>query len=269
MLRLALFLGVFTIGGLFGYNSFEAKAIYPFDTTRQSPASAGVAGLHERSLKTGGVRLIIWIAAPKPGQPTILYFHGNAGNLANRAGRFQLFLNRGYGVIAPAYRGSSGSTGRPTENALTRDALHIYHHLDQLIPGLTPATTVIYGESLGTGVALKLLAAPDVEQPAAVVLEAPYTSLPDVVRHLYPQYAPLIPWMKNIWNSLENVTRLTAPLLVLHGTDDPLIPINQGRQVFSAAHSQAKRFIAVQGAGHSDIWRSDTLPVLWRFIDRL
>jgi len=268
MLRLALFLPVLAIGGLFGFDRFEAQAVYPFDTTRQSPADAGVPKLQERLYEANGQSLIIWTARPQVGQPTILYFHGNAGNLANRAGRFQLFLNRGYGLIAPAYRGSSGSSGRPTEQALTLDARHIYNHLDQIIPSLTPANTVIYGESLGTGVALKLLASTDTEQPAAVILEAPYTSLPAVVRHLYPQLKPLTPKMKNIWNSLENITRLTAPLLILHGTDDSLIPIQQGRQVFTAAPSQIKHFVAVKGAGHSNTWRADTLPKLWHFIDQ-
>jgi pimeloyl-ACP methyl ester carboxylesterase len=268
MLRLALFLPVLAISGLFGFDRFEARAVYPFDATRQSPADAGVPELQERIYETNGQSLIIWTAEPQPGLPTILYFHGNAGNLANRAGRFQLFLKRGYGVIAPAYRGSSGSTGTPTEKALTQDARHIYDHLDDLIPGLTPATTVIYGESLGTGVALKLIASPETVQPAAVILEAPFTSLPDVVRHLYPQLKPLVPKMKNIWNNLENVTRLTTPLLVVHGTEDHLIPIEQGRQVFTAARSPVKRFVAVKDAGHSTIWRADTLPILWHFIDQ-
>ncbi len=113
------------------------------------------------------------------------------------------------------------------------------------------------------------IASPKASQPAGMVLEAPYTSLPDVVRHTYPKLEPLIPKMTNIWNSLENVTRLRAPLLVLHGTDDPLIPIEQGRQVFTAAPSQIKRLMPVNGAGHNDIWRTDVLPALWRFIDRL
>ncbi|SLN64613.1 Alpha/beta hydrolase family protein [Roseovarius litorisediminis] len=268
MLRLSLLLAILT-GGLFAnLNRIEVQAVYPFDKKRQSPSSAGAPALHERIVKTNGQSLILWTAAPKPGQPTILYFHGNAGNLANRAGRFQRFQARGYGVIAPAYRGSSGSSGKPSEPALSRDAQHIYRHLDRLIPGLTPSQTVIYGESLGTGVALKLLAKPGTAQPAAVVLEAPYTSLPDVVRHTYPQLEPLIPRMKNIWNSLDHARALSVPLLVLHGTDDALIPINQGRQVFTAAPSQAKRFLAVKGAGHTDIWRSDVLPALWHFIDQ-
>lgn len=263
----ALLLSILASGGLFGFGRFEARAIYPFDATRQTPADAGVPDLREHVIETDGQSLIIWVAKPKPGQPTILYFHGNAGNLANRASRFQRFLNRGYGLIAPAYRGSSGSTGAPTEKALTQDARHIYSQLDQILPGTTPDKTVIYGESLGTGVALKLLSSADVAQPAAVVLEAPYTSIPDVVRHTYPRLKPLIPLMKNRWNSLENVSSLKTPLLILHGTDDPLIPIMQGQQIYTASPSSEKRFIAVEGADHSNIWRTDTLSALWDFID--
>ena len=170
-------------------------------------------------------------------------------------------------MIAPAYRGSSGSTGTPSEKALTRDAAHIYGNLGKLVRGLTPAATVIYGESLGSGIALKLVAQHNTEQPLAIVLEAPFSSLSDVVRHTNPQLEPLVGRMESTWNSREHAAALTAPLLVLHGTDDPLIPIAQGRQVLETAASAAKIFHAVRGAGHNDIWRSDTLPVLWRFID--
>ena len=195
----------------------------------------------------------------------VLYLHGNAGNLAVRAGRFQQFIERGYGVIAPAYRGSSGSNGTPSEAAITADMISLYKALDDFIPGMNPNAVVIYGESLGAAVALKLVASG--AKPAAVVLEAPFTSLPDVVRASAPRMAPLIPRMTSIWNSLRYAQTLRAPLLILHGTQDDLIPITQGRAVLDAAKSDTKQMIEVQYAGHNDIWRDDVLPRLWRFIE--
>lgn len=268
MIKLLGFVGLLGVGAWFGLGKIEAEAIYPFDKTRVSPASAGLHGVRELEVKTDNNSLILWVADPQPGRPVILYFHGNAGNLAIRTGRFGRLLKRGYGLIAPAYRGSSGSTGAPSEKKLSRDAAHVYRHMDSLIEGVTQESTVVYGESLGTGVALKLIAELPAPMPAGVVLEAPYTSLPDVVSNLHPQLESLIPYMTNIWDSRQNVAMLTAPLLVLHGTEDTLIPIEQGRQIHAAAPSVSKRFLAVKGAGHTDIWRSDVLPVLWRFIDR-
>lgn len=267
MVRLLMVFGILTGGGLFGLAGIERKMVFPFDPGRIAPEAAGLSGVGVREIRTDGEKLIVWVAPPGPGKPVILYFHGNAGNLANRADRFGRFIARGYGLIAPAYRGSSGSSGVPSEAALTRDAVEIYTHLDALIPGLTARETVLYGESLGTGVVLKLVSQVSGSQPAAAVLEAPYTSLPDVARHVRPQLGPLIWQMRNRFDSLRHARSLTAPLLVLHGADDPLIPIGQGRQVFDAAASEEKTFLAIPGAGHSDTWRADTLPALWRFID--
>jgi fermentation-respiration switch protein FrsA (DUF1100 family) len=272
-MRKASFLAIALIflsgGGWFGLGTFERKAVYPFDPTRIAPAALGLEGVTETTFTSVGHDLIVWIAMPEPGKPTILYLHGNAGNLANRTWRFQRLLDRGYGLIAPAYRGSSGSTGRPSEAAITRDLRNLYSDLGGRITELTPDRIVIYGESLGSGVALKLLDAPEIAQPAGVVLEAPYTSLPDVVRYVYPQLESLIPRMKNIWDSQTHARSLTAPLLILHGAQDSIIPPAQGRLVLEAAGSQKKEFVMVPGADHSDTWQDQSLLRLWRFIDHL
>lgn len=271
-MRKAAFLAIallsLTGGGWFGLGTFERKAVYPFDPAQVHPSDLGLEGVAETVFISSGHDLIVWVAVPEPGKPTILYLHGNAGNLANRAWRFQRFLDRGYGLIAPAYRGSSGSTGLPSEAAITRDLRKLYANLDGMVQELTPDRLVIYGESLGSGVALKLLDAPEIAQPAGVVLEAPYTSLPDVVRHVYPQLESLIPRMKNIWDSQTHAASLTAPLLILHGAQDTMIPTAQGRAVLDAAGSRQKQFVSVQGAGHSDTWQDQSMTQLWHFIGR-
>lgn len=266
---LTLALMCLTGGGWFGLGTFERKAVYPFDTRRVDPTELGLDGISETVFRSSGHDLITWVAPPAPGKPTILYLHGNAGNLTNRAWRFKAFRARGYGLIAPAYRGSSGSTGRPSEAAITRDLRKLYSHLDQLIDGLSADRVVFYGESLGSGVTLKVLDTPQIPQPAGVVLEAPYTSLPDVVRHVYPQLESLIPKMKNIWDSQTHARSLTAPLLILHGAEDQMIPPAQGRAVLKAAGSTNKQFVLVKGAGHSETWTDQSLPQLWRFLDQL
>ncbi|MBZ8118968.1 alpha/beta hydrolase [Roseovarius sp. LXJ103] len=266
--RAGLFTALITIlgaGGWLSLEGLERRAVYPFDATRISPTAAGIPA-QEVLQSHGGVRHILWVTPPESGKPVILYLHGNAGNLANRAGRFEQFLERGYGLIAPAYRGSSGSGGIPSEALIAADMARLYGSLGDLIPGLAPADVILFGESLGSGVALRLIADTR-QQPLGVVLEAPYTSLPDVVRVSAPQFTSLIPQMQNIWNSAEHAQSLTAPLMIIHGTQDTLIPVAQGRAVHAAAGSAAKQMIEVQAGGHNDLWRSDVLRQIWAFID--
>lgn len=268
VLRLIAILGLLSGGAWLGLGRIERAAVYPFDPARVPPAEAGLEAVREYELRGRGATLVLWVAQPAPGRPTVLYFHGNAGNLANRAERFAQFTGRGYGLIAPAYRGSSGSSGRPSERTLSRDAQRVYDGLGRFVPGLTPAGTVVFGESLGSAVALKLLAQRPEAPPAAVVLEAPFTSLPDIVRHHYPALRPLLWRMTNVWNSRRHTAALSAPLLVLHGTDDDVVPIDQGREIFAAAGSDDKRFVAVPGAGHQAASHPAGQARLWRFLER-
>jgi pimeloyl-ACP methyl ester carboxylesterase len=266
--RLALVLGLLTGAAWLSLDAIERAMIYPFDGTRVAPATAGVPEMQE--VERAG--LVVWEVAATPGQPVVFYLHGNAGNLANRAGRFARFMAQGYGVIAPAYPGSSGSNGRPSQAAITEAIGDLWRGLpDRLGPD---ARVVIYGESLGTGVAMQLLgsAATHPEKglaPAGVILEAPFTSVRDVARHLYPGIDPLLSHLTQEWDSMARAENLAMPLLVVHGQDDRMIPPDQGRALFEAVASDNKRFLEVPGAGHTDLWRSDTLQELWAFINRI
>lgn len=262
MLKLAMLAAVVALGGIWGFDRLERALVYPFDATRVDPRDLGLA-LHEKIFESGGQRLVLWVGAARPGKPVVLYFQRNAGNLAARAGRFRLMQELGFGVVALGYRGASGSSGTPSETALVFDAARLWRRIGDYAGD---APVVIYGESLGTGVALAAIAETG-KQPAGVVLEAPYTSVKAVALESDPRLAPLVARMKNEWNSLERIAALSAPLLVLHGTEDEVIPYKMGRQVFTAAPSVSKVFIAVKGGHHSDLWRSDVLPRLWRFID--
>lgn len=236
----------------------ERWVLYPFDPTETPPP----AGLSATRLATEGAELVIWSAPPAPGRPVILYFHGNAGNLALREGRFAAFTARGYGIVAPAYRGSSGSTGTPDETALIADARAVAAAL----PGLVgPARVVYYGESLGSAVALALA---ETDPPAGIVLEAPFASLAAMSAALYGS-ADLARLAKSRWDSLGRIAGLRAPLLILHGAEDDLVPPAQGRALFEAAASADKRFVEVAGAGHTNVWLPEGQRALYRFLDRL
>ncbi|MEM8536303.1 MAG: alpha/beta fold hydrolase [Pseudomonadota bacterium] len=251
----------------FGLAAFERAMVYPLDRTAVAPESLGLDTVIAVPFDTGGATLTLWVAAPKDDKPVILYFHGNAGNLANRAERFDLITQQGYGLIAMAYRGSTGSTGKPSERTIAADAAALYDRMDEVLPGLTPRNTVLYGESLGTGVTSRLVADRADRQPRAVILEAPFTSIQDVSGHHMPWTRALAWQMRNRWNSRDQITKLTAPLLVIHGDRDGVIPFEQGKTIHARAGSETRVFLDVPGAGHDDLWRADTLTALWQFID--
>jgi len=151
------------------------------DPTRVAPAEAGLAHVKEIEIAADdGVTLVAWYASARDDKPTILYFHGNAANAASRAPKIETIRESGFGVFYLNNRGYGGSGGRPTEKDSVADAIAAYHHLIGL--GVPVGKIVAYGESLGSGQAVRLGAARPV---AAVVLEAPLTSTIDVARRPY------------------------------------------------------------------------------------
>lgn len=239
------------------FQTYETTAIYPFDASYASPADAGEARLIEQYLTTDdGENLIIWRAAPAPGKPTIVYFSGNAGGLKDRTDRFSRLIDAGYGVIAPAYRGSSGSTGKPSEMALLDDAT--------LVVQSEATPLILYGESLGTAVAIRLAADGFGD---AVVLEAPFTSINDLVAQQYPT-EDLSELITQKWESAAHAPGMEQPLLVIHGSDDHTVPIAMGRAVFDAAGSNDKAFLEIAKGGHSGLWTQDARATLFAFFDR-
>ncbi len=260
--------------GLFGFGFLglsgptERMMVYPFDPMQVSPANAGVPQMREVLFETGGETLVLWVVKPKLGKPTILYFHGNAGNLANRAQRFRAFIERGFGVVAMAYRGSSGSSGKPSQKAILADAINVHLKLPELAAN---GPVIYYGESLGSGVAILTANSKAVSwtPPAAIVLESPYTSIPDVGRRAYPKLAVLAWAMKNQWATEHHIQHVHYPLLILHGAGDDLIPIEMGRAVFELSPATDKTFYPVKGAGHNNVWQPDAQAVLYRFLNRI
>ena len=142
----------------------------------------GLAGVEERTIETpDGERVVAWYGRARPGRPTLLYFHGNGGSLAIRAPRIARFMDEGWGVYMMTYRGYGGSTGSPSEAANVADARLAYAALVK--EGVPPRSIVVYGESLGSGIAVRIAA----ELPVGgVILDAPYTSIVDVAAQAYP-----------------------------------------------------------------------------------
>lgn len=223
--------------------------IYPRDSTRTDPERLGLAGVREQLLPTSdGETIVVWRANAAPGQPTILYFHGNGGALANRAYRIGFFRERGFGLAMMSYRGYSGSSGRPSEQANYRDAAQVLAELERA--GTKRRDIFVYGESLGTGVAVEIAATH--AGLGGLILEAPYTTLGDAAAARFG-FLPVRTFIAESYASIDKIGRVGAPLLIVHGAKDWTIPITLGERLFAAARGP-KLFRRYEGRGHNDLY---------------
>ena len=243
--------------------SIQSRLMYFPDTTYFTPEQAGLPGVAERVLETAdGERVIAWYAKARAGQPTLLYFHGNAGSLETRNERFRRYMARGIGMFMMTYRGFGGSSGTPSEAANVADGQLAYDTL--VASGVAPEDIVVYGESLGTGVAVQVAASRPV---AGVVLDAPYTSMVDLARLHYP----LIPgrwFMTDRYETSRHIAGVTAPLLIIHGEADTIIPVEMGRELHALAQGP-KTLRTFPGAGHADHYLFGSYDAIFAWLDAL
>ncbi|WP_374374648.1 alpha/beta hydrolase [Tabrizicola sp.] len=248
---------------LSGIYAFQRDLQY-FPTRRDpAPAAVGLADVERVALPTSdGETLLLWFSAPQPGRPVILFLHGNAGEIADRADRFAFYQSQGFGVAFLSWRGYGGSTGSPSEPGLLADAKAAYDHLRA--QGIPPDRIVLVGESLGTGPAVITAAANPV---AAVILEAPYTAAVDIARRAYP-WLPVGLLMKDQYRSRDHIAAIHAPLLILHGEADRVIPQGFGKRLFDLA-KDPKTFLSLGPVGHDALFSPATWELEAAFIDRL
>ena len=247
------------VSGLF---LFQRQLIYFPDKTRPELAGLEQLGVREIVLATeDGLSLLSWYLPSRPGRPVILYFHGNGGHLGHRVERLLRFAREGHGVLMLEYRGYGGNPGTPTENGFYTDARAALGFLEH--EGVAPNRLVLYGESLGSGVAVELAAQHDV---AGVILEAPFTSVAEVAQCHFP-YIPAARLVIDRFDSRSRIGRVRAPILVLHGERDRVVPIRFGRALFDAA-PEPKEGWFVPEAGHDDLARYGGLDAVVAFIER-
>ncbi len=224
------------------------QLMYFPDPARIPPAEAGLDGVEEIELAAAdGTTLVAWHAPPQDGKPTLLYFHGNAANAANRAPKIEQMLESGFGVFYVNNRGYGGSGGGPTEDNNVADAIAAYDYLTGR--GVSPGSIVAYGESLGSGQAVRLAAKRPV---AAVVVEAPLTSTVDVARSAY-FFLPLRWLITDQYNVERDIRSVRVPVLILHGEQDEVIPVEMGQRVYAAANAP-KRIELFRDGRHNDLF---------------
>jgi hypothetical protein len=263
LVKLGVFLAVAYLGVVAGMYLLQRKMMYFPAQQLPPPAAVGAPDLTQIVLSTDdGLELIAW-RKPAAGADAaeILYLHGNGGNIAGRAEKIRPFLDAGHGILLLSWRGYGGNPGTPTEAGLFSDARAAYDRL--VSEGVAPARIALFGESLGTGIAVYLAAE---RQAGAVILEAPFTSATAVAQQAYP-FLPVKPLIKDRYDSLSRIGRVRAPLLVAHGENDGVVDVAFGRQLFAAA-SEPKKAHFVVGAGHSDLEHFGVTGLELKFLAR-
>jgi len=244
---LAVVVAVIYCGGVAVLYVRQREMLFPIPPVgRTAPAAAGLPQAEEHVLTTAdGEQVIVWHVPPKGGHAVVLFFPGNGDFLAGRVRRFKAITSDGTGLVALSYRGYAGSTGSPSEQGLLQDAAAAYAFTTARYAA---DRIVIWGFSLGTGVAVALAA----EHPIGkLILEAPYTSTVDVAASLLP-IVPVRLLMRDPFHSDRRIARIKVPLLIMHGENDPAIPIRFGERLFGMAN-EPKQFIRFPGGGHDDL----------------
>ena len=260
VLKSLLALGAFFYLGIVALMYFTQRSLMYFpETIRTAPADAGLPEAQEMVLDTAdGEKIIVWHVPPRDDKPVVLDFPGNGGALRHRVARYRPLIADGFGLVAVSYRGYGGSSGRPSEDGLLEDANAAYAFAKVRYPA---EGFVLWGESLGTGVAVALAA---VKPIARLVLEAPFSSAVDVAASAYP-FVPVRWLMKDQFRSDLRIGKVTAPVLIIHGERDDVIPIASAERLY-ALITAPKRFLRIAGAGHGDLASHGAVEAGKRFI---
>ncbi len=237
----------------------QRSLMYFPDTVHVLPAAAGLPGAEEVPLTAAdGVRIAAWHVPPRDGKPVILYFHGNGGALRFRVERFHRLIADGIGLLALEYRGYGGLAGSPSEAGLIADAQAAYRFAAARYPA---QQLVLWGESLGSGVAVAIAA----EHPVGrVILEAPFTSAVAVGAQHY-WYLPVSLLMKDQFRSDTRIGKVRASVMIMHGVHDRVVPYAMGEQLFDRAN-QPKHFVRFLDGGHEDLDANGALDAVGRFL---
>jgi len=205
------------------------------------------------------IELRSWFSFKPQNKKTVLFFHGNAGELHARVYKLNKFSNMNLNFLIISWRGFSGNDGKPTEKGLYQDARKAVEWLEK--KGINKKDIILYGESLGTGIAVELASK---DNFSGIILESPYTSMVDMGKRFYP-FVPVSLLQRDRYNSIKKIKKIKSPILVLHGKADTLVPFYMGRKIYENANEPKYSYFPTFD-NHMMAYDQNMIDVLQNFI---
>ena len=214
---LLIILGIYFLACLFMYYAQRSFLYYP-NINNYTNSESIEYDIETIFIKSSNSSLRSWLNTNGNSEFIILFFHGNAGDLENRAYKANAFKKMGYNFLFISYRGFSGNDGKPTENNIYEDAQSSYNWL--IKNGYKESEIILYGESLGTAVAIEIAKN---NSPKGLILESPFTSMVDMGNKKFP-FLPIRIILKDKFDNQSKISSISCPILYLHGLSDMLVP---------------------------------------------
>lgn len=254
------------VGLIFFYIKYlEHKGVYyPVKEVLVYPSSVSIPFNDVYITTEDNVKINGWFIENPKAKYTLLFFHGNAGNIGDRIDKLQFLYQTGLNIFIIDYRGFGKSQGRPSESGFYRDAFAAYDYLLNTL-GISPDQIIIYGESLGTAIAVDISFHRKVK---ALILEGAFSRGRDMAVKIYPFLPGFI--FSNSFDSLTKIKEISAPKLFIHSRDDEIVPFNLSKKLYEHA-KEPKEFLEIQG-DHNSAFLSSQQSYLFSisaFIGRL
>ena len=216
---------------------FQRKLLYYPNINSQIISDGLIHSFENINIKTkDNINLKGWFHLKDLKKKTILFFHGNAGTLGDRIYKLNFLGNLDVNFLIIAWRGYSGSSGKPSEFGLYQDAKSALNWLNS--KGITDDKIVLYGESLGTSVAIEVGQNRDF---AGMILESPFTSMVDLGRKHYPLF-PIKLLLKDKYESKNKIKNIKFPVLIMHGEKDKVVPFYMGKEIYNLANKPKSKY---------------------------
>lgn len=245
----------------------QRKLIYFPSPFYPSMELYGATDLEEIQVQTEDSLTLIGWYRKAINRPTILFFHGNASHIGQSARKLRNFINKGYGVLLCEYRGYASNPGTPTEQGLYKDARAFMKWLKD--NGVYEENIILYGQSLGTGVAVELASKMNVY---SLILESPYTSFTDLAKlhYFFIPFTDLL--ILDRYSSIDKIESVKCPILILHGRYDTVVPYSCAEKLYSRsrlADRNLRKELHSFNAGHNDLFERGGEEVIENFLSRL
>jgi fermentation-respiration switch protein FrsA (DUF1100 family) len=241
-------IGVYAAFSIYVYFMQSGLIFYPNMPGRNLVSTPETIGLDYQNVELvtdDNIRLHGWFIPHENAKATLVFFHGNAGNISHRLDSIAIFHRLELNVFIIDYRGYGQSEGKITEKGTYRDAEAAWNYLSHT-RGISEDQIIIFGRSLGAAIASWLA---NQHTPAALIVESGFTSVASMGQRLYP-FLP-VRWLTHFkYDAKSYVSKISCPVLVAHSRDDEIIPYDEGRKIFAAA-AEPKQFLEMSG-GHND-----------------